>query len=75
MKNFMKVVIMAIVLLTTTSCGVLDTSLQRSRLAESLHTGMTKREVVDLLGNPEFKRSYDTLQRSSNNHSARFSTR
>ena len=41
MKNFMKVVIMAIVLLTTTSCGVLDTSLQRSRLAESLHTGMT----------------------------------
>ena len=41
MKNFMKVVIMAIVLLTTTSCGVLDASLQRSRLAESLHTGMT----------------------------------
>ena len=27
MKNFMKVVIMAIVLLTTTSCGVLDASL------------------------------------------------
>lgn len=62
MKNFMKVVIMAIVLLTTTSCGVLDTSLQRSRLAESLHTGMTKREVVDLLGNPEFKRSYNGIE-------------
>ena len=38
-----------------------DASLQRSRLAESLHTGMTKREVVDLLGNPEFKRSYNYL--------------
>lgn len=62
MKNFMKVVIMAIVLLTTTSCGVLDASLQRSRLAESLHTGMTKREVVDLLGNPEFKRSYNGIE-------------
>lgn len=62
MKNLMKVVIMAIVLLTTTSCGVLDASLQRSRLAESLHTGMTKREVVDLLGNPEFKRSYNGIE-------------
>ena len=62
MKNLMKVVIMAIVLLTTTSCGVLDESLQRSRLAESLHTGMTKREVVDLLGNPEFKRSYNGIE-------------
>lgn len=62
MKNFMKVVIMAIVLLTTTSCGVLDASLQRSRLTESLHTGMTKREVVDLLGNPEFKRSYNGIE-------------
>lgn len=62
MKNFMKVVIMAIVLLTTTSCGVLDASLQRSRLAENLHTGMTKREVVDLLGNPEFKRSYNGIE-------------
>lgn len=62
MKNFMKVVIIAIVLLTTTSCGVLDASLQRSRLAESLHTGMTKREVVDLLGNPEFKRSYNGIE-------------
>ena len=62
MKNLMKVVIMAIVLLTTTSCGVLDASLQRSRLAESLHTGMTKREVVDLLGNPEFKRSYNGIK-------------
>lgn len=62
MKNFMKVVIMAIVLLTTTSCGVLDASLQRSRLAESLHTGMTKREVVGLLGNPEFKRSYNGIE-------------
>lgn len=62
MKNFMKVVIMAIVLLTTTSCGVLDASLQRSRLAESLHTGMTKREVIDLLGNPEFKRSYNGIE-------------
>lgn len=62
MKNFMKVVIMAIVLLTTTSCGVLDASLQRSRLAESLYTGMTKREVVDLLGNPEFKRSYNGIE-------------
>lgn len=62
MKNFMKVIIMAIVLLTTTSCGVLDASLQRSRLAESLHTGMTKREVVDLLGNPEFKRSYNGIE-------------
>lgn len=62
MKNFMKVVIMAVVLLTTTSCGVLDASLQRSRLAESLHTGMTKREVVDLLGNPEFKRSYNGIE-------------
>lgn len=62
MKNLMKVVIMAIVLLTTTSCGVLDASLQRSRLAESLHTGMTKREVVDLLGNSEFKRSYNGIE-------------
>lgn len=62
MKNLMKVVIMAIVLLTTTSCGVLDASLQRSRLAESLHTGMTKREVVDLLGNPKFKRSYNGIE-------------
>lgn len=62
MKNLMKVVIMAIVLLTTTSYGVLDASLQRSRLAESLHTGMTKREVVDLLGNPEFKRSYNGIE-------------
>lgn len=62
MKNFMKVIIIAIVLLTTTSCGVLDASLQRSRLAESLHTGMTKREVVDLLGNPEFKRSYNGIE-------------
>lgn len=62
MKNLMKVVIMAIVLLTTTSCGVLDASLQRSRLAESLHTGMTKRDVVDLLGNPEFKRSYNGIE-------------
>ena len=62
MKSLMKVVIMAIVLLTTTSCGVLDASLQRSRLAESLHTGMTKREVVDLLGNPEFKRSYNGIE-------------
>ena len=62
MKNLMKVVIMAIVLLTTTSCGVLDASLQRSRLAESLHTGMTKREVVDLLGHPEFKRSYNGIE-------------
>lgn len=62
MKNLMKVVIMAIVLLTTTSCGVLDASLQRSRLAESRHTGMTKREVVDLLGNPEFKRSYNGIE-------------
>lgn len=62
MKNLMKVVIMAIVLLTTTSCGVLDASLQRSRPAESLHTGMTKREVVDLLGNPEFKRSYNGIE-------------
>lgn len=62
MKNLMKVVIMAIVLLTTTSCGVLDASLQRSHLAESLHTGMTKREVVDLLGNPEFKRSYNGIE-------------
>lgn len=62
MKNLMKVVIMAIVLLTTTSCGVLDASLQRSRLAESLHTGMTKREVVDLLGNPEFKRSNNGIE-------------
>lgn len=62
MKNLMKVVIMAIVLLTTTSCGVLDASLQRSRLAESLHTGMTKREVDDLLGNPEFKRSYNGIE-------------
>lgn len=62
MKNLTKVVIMAIVLLTTTSCGVLDASLQRSRLAESLHTGMTKREVVDLLGNPEFKRSYNGIE-------------
>ena len=62
MKNFMKVVIMAIVLLTTASCGVLDASLQRSRLVESLHTGMTKREVVDLLGNPEFKRSYNGIE-------------
>lgn len=62
MKNLMKVVIMAIVLLTTTSCGVLDASLQRSRLAESLHTGMTKREVVDLQGNPEFKRSYNGIE-------------
>lgn len=62
MKNLMKAVIMAIVLLTTTSCGVLDASLQRSRLAESLHTGMTKREVVDLLGNPEFKRSYNGIE-------------
>lgn len=62
MKNLMKVVILAIVLLTTTSCGVLDASLQRSRLAESLHTGMTKREVVDLLGNPEFKRSYNGIE-------------
>ena len=62
MKNLMKVVIMAIVLLTTTSCGVLDASLKRSRLAESLHTGMTKREVVDLLGNPEFKRSYNGIE-------------
>lgn len=62
MKNLMKVVIMAIVLLTTTSCGVLDASLQRSRLAESLHTGMTKREVVDLLENPEFKRSYNGIE-------------
>lgn len=62
MKNFMKAITMTTLLVAMTSCGLYDTAGQRAQLMENLHEGMTKREVVDLLGNPEFKRSNNGIE-------------
>lgn len=62
MKNLMKAITMATLLVAMTSCRLYDTAGQRAQLMENLHEGMTKREVVDLLGNPEFKRSNNGIE-------------
>lgn len=50
MKNLMKIITMVAILVAMTSCGLYDTAGQRAQLMENLHTGMTKREVVAILG-------------------------
>ena len=62
MKNLMKAITMATLLVAMTSCGLYDTAGQRAQLMENLHEGMTKREVVAILGNPEFRRSNNGIE-------------
>lgn len=62
MKNLMKIITMVAILVAMTSCGLYDTAGQRAQLMENLHTGMTKREVVAILGNPEFRRSSNGIE-------------
>lgn len=56
MKNLMKTMAIAALLLATTSCGMYDLAGKRSDILENLHKGMTKEEVIAELGKPEFKR-------------------
>lgn len=56
MKNIMNIIVAITLLVAMTSCGLYDTSGQRAQLMGNLHEGMTKREVVAVLGNPEFRR-------------------
>ena len=62
MKNLMKIITMVAILVAMTSCGLYDTAGQRAQLMENLHEGMTKREVVAILGNPEFRRSSNGIE-------------
>lgn len=62
MKNLTKIITMVAILVAMTSCGLYDTAGQRAQLMENLHTGMTKREVVAILGNPEFRRSSNGIE-------------